>query len=109
MNVRGADYFKEVSEHPYFSAKMVFNEAGAILFPVTAEHRDQKAAGLSYEDDYKGNALAAMLGPGKIEVRYHKRFSDQRVAAVLRALKSFPDLDWIGHCKVQYQGRILTL
>ena len=109
MNVRGADYFKEVSEHPYFSAKMVFNEAGAILFPITAEHCDQKAAGISYEDDYKGNALAAMLGPGKIEVSYHKRFSDHRVAAILRALGVLPELDWIRRCKIQYQGRTITL
>ena len=109
MNLRGTEYFKELSQQPYYSAKMVFNAYGAILFPAKAEHRDQKAAGISYEDDYKGNALAAVLSPGKIEVRFHKRYPDDRVAAILRDLSSQPELVWIRSCAIRYQGRTLTL
>lgn len=34
---------------------------------------------VSYEDDRRGNALAAMLALGRIEIRYHREFSDGRV------------------------------
>ncbi len=91
-----------------FSAKMVFNAKGAIFFPVTQEHRSRKAEGISYEDNYKGNALAAMLAPGKIEVRYHKAFTDQTVARIIRSLLAHPDLAFMKTWKVTYQGRVLA-
>jgi hypothetical protein len=35
-------------------AKMVFNESGAIVFPVSVQHREVKGPGISYEDNYGG-------------------------------------------------------
>src|SRR5215470_10336923 len=55
-----------------FSAKMVCNEDGAIFFPASQQHREQKVENVSYEDDYAGNAVAAMLAPQSIEIRYHR-------------------------------------
>jgi hypothetical protein len=90
-----------------FQFKAVLNDAGMILFPVTREHRDTTAEGLSYKDDYKGNALAAMLMPGKIEIRYHARFSDVRVTKLLERLLSEEALEALRGWEVTYQGRVL--
>jgi len=58
MLLIGADYLEELVEQGgFYSAKVVFNAKGAIFFPVNQEHRNQKASGISYEDNYKGNAL----------------------------------------------------
>ena len=88
---------------------MVFNEAGAIFFPANLQHRDQKAAQISYEDDYAGNALAAMLAPGRVEIRYHKNFSDERVTQIVRNLMTEPSLAFMRGWQVTYQGRALLV
>jgi hypothetical protein len=61
MYVSGANYARELVDGERTSVKMVFNARGAVLFPETEQHRDHKANSISYEDDYAGNALAAML------------------------------------------------
>ncbi len=108
MTIIGLEYLKSQIECEHCSAKMVFNEAGAIFFPTKAEHRDQKADGISYEDDYRGNALAAMLAPQKIETRYHEAFSDQRVARIIRQLTRHPGLEFLSAWEVTYQGRCVS-
>jgi len=37
------------------------NEESAAFFPVSQQHRDVKICGLSYEDDYRGNAFAGLI------------------------------------------------
>jgi len=88
---------------------MVFNQNGAIFFPVIHQHRDQKADGISYENDEKGNALAAMLGPEKLEIRYHRHFSDQRVATIVGSLLDHPELSFMRSWQVLYQGRKILI
>jgi len=85
--------------------KMVFNERGAYFFPVSSQHRDMKVEGISYEDDYRGNALAAMVGGGKIEIRYHRDFSDRDVGRILGQLMADPSLIAVADWKITYQGR----
>jgi hypothetical protein len=110
MLILGAAYLKSLVSQPGgFSAKMVFNANGAITFPVSEAHRDQKAAGISYADDYAGNALAAVLARGKIEVRYHRDFTDSQVAAIIVALCSQPELSFMRDWRVTYQGRVLSV
>ena len=65
MVIVGLEFIRSQIEQEHFTAKMVFNGNGALFFPVTCEHREHKATGISYEDDYRGNALAAMLSPGE--------------------------------------------
>jgi hypothetical protein len=91
-----------------FSAKMVFNQNGAIIFPPQHQHREMKAEGISYEDDYKGNALAAMLMPGRIEVRFHGAYADADVARMLARLLGTPELAVITGWTATYQGRPLS-
>lgn len=105
MLILGADYLTSLLAEGSFSAKMVFNARGAIVFPVSREHRDQKAPGISYEDDYKGNALVAMLAPGKIEIRGHQGFSDSQVAEIVSMLLTLPELALLKDWTVVYRGR----
>lgn len=105
MTLIGAEYLARLASQGGFSAKMVFNEHGAIFFSTSCQHRDEKAPGISYEDDYKGNALAAMLAPGRIDVRFHAGFSDRRVRELLTALVHEPALQFLRGYEATYQGR----
>ena len=68
-----------------------------------------KAAGISYEQDARGNALAAMLKTGLIEIRFDPRFNDDRVVGMVRKLLMCPELAPMIGWKVTYQGRALTI
>jgi hypothetical protein len=86
MVVVGADLLASLAAGEVPALKMVFNASGAIIFPAEEQHRDQKAPGISYEDDYRGNALAALLRSGEIEIRFHRDFSDARVKEIVARL-----------------------
>lgn len=107
MYLHGIDYIQQQIPKQAFSAKMVFNANGAIFIPVTAQHADQSGPGIQYKDNYKGNALAAMLAPGKIEIRFHRDYSDTKVATIIAELKRQPDLDFMVSWNATYQGRPL--
>ena len=107
MFIRGTDFIIPLLDQQHFSAKMVFNEHGAIIFPVHQEHRNQSAMNISYEDNYKGNALAAMLAPDIIEIRYHKMFTDNQVAKIIKTLKAHSEFVFLSDWRVTYQGRFL--
>lgn len=109
MLLIGHEYLVSLADKPCFSAKMVFNNRGAIIFPASQQHRDRKAEGITYEDDYKGNALAAMLSPCKIEIRFHRDFSDREVARLIRELVSEPPLRHLASWETTYQGRRLKI
>jgi hypothetical protein len=105
--VLGADYLTSLLASGGFSAKMVFNASGAIIFPTAEEHRDQKGPGLSYEDESQGNALAAMLSAGKMEIRGHNKFSPEQVANLVANLLVQPELSVMKGWQVIYRGQPL--
>lgn len=109
MRLIGVDLLMPLVAAGGFSAKVIFNPSGAIFFPASQEHRDQKMPGLSYEDEYQGNALAGMLSAGKIEIRGHQDFSAQLVAAVVANLLAQPDLKFMRGWHVTYMGKPLHL
>lgn len=109
MYLSGFEQLKALTTQEGFSAKMVFNNAGAIVFPTDLQHRDQKGPAISYEDNYTGNALAAMLAPEPIDIRYHKEFSDARVTEIVRILLAEPGLAFMRDWQVTYQGRALRV
>src|SRR5437867_714130 len=104
MLLSGVELIESLSSQGGFAAKMVFNETGAIFFPANLQHRDQKASQISYEDNYAGNALAAMLAPGRIEIRNHKDFSDGNVVRIIRTLLAEPRLSFLRGWQVTYSG-----
>jgi hypothetical protein len=107
MHLQGIEYIQEEAAKPYFTAKMVFNAKGAIFFPVTREHRDMTGPDIRYRDNYLGNALAAMLAPDKIEIRFHQSYKDDQVVRIINSLKQQPDLSFLADWQVTYQGRQL--
>jgi hypothetical protein len=109
MNVTGANYVQALADGSFSSVKMVFNAKGAILFPTTEQHRDQKADGISYEDDHAGNALAALLSNNCVEVRFHRNFTDAQVLSLIHSLATHPELTFIRDWRITYQGRELRL
>ena len=109
MKITGADYLQRAVQAGGFSAKMVFNDQGAYIFSAKMQHRDMKAPGVSYDHDGRGNALVAMLMPGAVEIRFDKRFNDDRVVGIMRKLLASPELAVMRDWKVTYQGRTLAL
>ena len=71
------------------------------------QHRDVKHPELSYEDDYKGNAMALVIKPKKIEIRFHDRFSDSEVGKITKEIKELPELEFARDFQVTYQGRVI--
>lgn len=114
MRIVGSDFILSLveswqrGEREHFTAKMVFNEHGAIFFPASREHREQSGPGIRYADNYKGNALAAMLSPGLVEVRYHAAFSDDEVTRILGRLTAAPHAGFLRDWRATYQGRPLS-
>lgn len=90
------------------SFALIANDTAAHFFLRTTEHRDVKLLGLSYEHDSAGNALAALVKPGCIEFRFHRKFSNARVRAIAKRICSHPDAAFALSFAVTYQGRLLT-
>lgn len=109
MRVVGLDHLLALADRTAFEAKMVINESGAVFGPVSIQHRDLRAEGVKYADEYKGNALAAMLSPGKIDLRFHQAFTDADVVRIIRALSAESSLGFIREWRVTYQGRALNI
>ena len=101
----GVEWLEATVAKGGFSAKMVCNEQGAIFFPANLQHREQKVENVSYEDEYVGNAVAAMLAPHSIEIRYHRDFTDERIRRVVSGLLAEPRLAFMRGWRVTYQGR----
>ena len=109
MKITGSDYLQRLVPTGAFTAKMVFNDQGAFIFSAKSQHREMKAPGISYDHEARGNAVAAMLKPGVIEIRHDPRFNDDRVAGILRKLLASPELVGMKGWKVTYQRRTLLL
>jgi hypothetical protein len=107
MMLIGVEFLQSQLTQDGFLAKVVLNDKGALFFPANQQYRDQKAPGISYADESAGNALAAMVLPGKIEIRNHRNFSEQRVGEIIEALLTKPELAILRTWRVTYRGRHL--
>jgi len=97
---------QELATDGYF-VKCIFNSSVAIFFQGTVQHRDIKRDGVSYEDDYRGNAMAATITPGRIDIRFHRAYSDDSVRLIFQKILSLPELNWASEFLVLYQGRLI--
>ncbi len=77
MILVGVEHLLALANGAVFDGKMVINARGAVFGPVSTQHRELRADGITYADEYKGTALAAMLAPGSIELRFHAAFTDR--------------------------------
>ena len=86
---------------------MILNDSGAAFFSASIQHHTVKLPGLSYEDGPKGNALAAIITNGCIEIRKHPSLSEGRVKAIIQSLLNCSDLSALRSFNVTYQGKKL--
>ncbi len=107
MHVVGFETVYAEFGKPGYFVKMILNGSGAVFFPGTTEHRTIKAAGLSYDDNYKGNAMAGIITDGRIEIRKHSAFPIARVASIIKELLEAPQLCAISGFRVTYQGKLI--
>lgn len=89
------------------SVKFVMNDKAVVFFPSANQHREVKVHGLSYEHEHQGNAVAGIVSPERVEIRFHSRFSDDRISQILRVIRSAPELNGIPLGTFHYQGRKL--
>lgn len=109
MHIIGAQHLEALISGRVHDLKMVFNASGVIVFPSSRQHRDMKGEGISYDDNYAGNALAAMVRRDAIEIRYHRQFTDAAVGGIMRLLLSQPQLEPLRGVAVTYQGRVIAI
>ena len=107
MKLIGLDSILTLTTEEHFLFKAIVNESGAVFFPHSQEHRDATQFGIRYADNYEGNALAAMIKPGRIEFRFHKQFSDDRVRKIASEMLTDPLLSFAAGFSVTYQNRLL--
>ena len=107
MIVYGFDSIASMLEQDGYLFKMLANDSGVAFFPHTTEHRDATQSGIRYADDSGGNALAAIVKLGRIEFRYHRQFTDERVKQLAERILTLPELEFAHSFTVSYQGRIL--
>ena len=107
MKTHGLESVESLLKDEGFLFKLIANDAGVVLFPYTTEHRDACAPGIRYADDSAGNALAAMVKPGRIEFRFHTAFSDERVRLLVSRILACDEMTFARSFTVTYQGRQL--
>ncbi|HYG36868.1 MAG TPA: hypothetical protein VEC99_18895, partial [Clostridia bacterium] len=77
------------------------------FFPTAQQHNSVKSHGLSYEDEYRGNALAGTFGSGRIDIRFHRDFSDEHVRNIWSRVCAQIELTFLKPWPAFYQGRRL--
>ena len=108
MQIVGATHLEvELKAESLRQHKAVLNEVGILIFPSSTQHATMKADGISYEDDYRGNALAAVFDARKFEIRWHREFSQERVRLLVKKLAESPELSFLSAQSVTYQGKPL--
>jgi len=85
--------------------KFLLNDTAIMFFPATQQHREVKAHGLSYEDDYSGNAVAGMVIESRVEIRFHSAYSDDRIRGIWKRVLQEPLIAKAGLGRLSYQGR----
>jgi hypothetical protein len=103
MRIVGAELLKERKG----SLKFIMNDSGIVLFPATQQHRDVKLSGLSYEDDYRGNAVAGLISENRVEIRFHSAFSDERIRCLWSRFVRIPAIASAQLGQLHYQGRTI--
>lgn len=103
------DFLKDSLNKNNLDLKFISNEEAIIFFPSSLQHRSIKAHGLSYEDDYKGNAVAGIVNGKQVEIRFHAAFSDNRILnlwTLILVTAQKADLN-LTDFTLHYQGRKL--
>ena len=111
LSIHNPEFLWDALKSPHPSLKFILNDEGIVFFSEARQHRTVKAHGLSYEDDYRGNAVAGLITSGRVEIRFHSAFSDNRIHNLWTQIKAKlipPSLDTrLSELPLYYQGRHL--
>ncbi len=98
---------EEVLANAHYQFKAILNAKGIILFPMSRQHTEAKAEGISYDDGATGNALAAVVSPGQIGIRHHPHFAAETVKQILKSLLQDTQLQGLRDFTVTYHGKVI--
>jgi hypothetical protein len=87
------------------TVKFIMDDHAVIFFQGTQQHRYIKAHGLSYEDDYQGNAVAGLFMSDHAEIRFHRDYTDERIRNIWKRVLAAPEMSGKSPGKLTYQGR----
>jgi hypothetical protein len=107
MNVIGTELVQEELKKMGYFFKVVMNDSCAVFFSGKIQHSTVKRDGLSYEDDYKGNALAAIITDRRMEIRNHNDFGVPHVHEIVKILLQHPGLELLRDFDITYRGNKL--
>jgi len=108
MNIFGPDILERALAPNGGMIKFLLNERGIAFFSANRQHREVKLPGLSYEDDYKGDALAGTFQAGRADIRFHQAFSDEKVRRLWKNVCQTLPLVESANVRVFYQGRTIS-
>jgi hypothetical protein len=102
-----ADPAVEVAR-PGYRFKVVFNARGIIFGPMSLQHTELRAPNIAFQGDEAGNAAAAVIFAGRIEVRAHPAVSaDAARGALERLFAQLPALAPLKGFEIVYAARKL--
>ena len=107
MLVVNSQLLQPSSDQADKSGKFILNESAIIFFSTAEQHNSVKLHGLSYEDDYRGNALAGTFSRERIDIRFHCDFSDERVRTLWSRVGAERELALLKERPAFYQGRAI--
>jgi hypothetical protein len=107
MHVVNSQLIRQAAATPGQTGKFILNGSAIIFFPTAQQHNSIKSHGLTYEDDYRGNAMAGTFGAGRIDIRFHRDFSDEHVRTIWTQVLAQSELAVLNNWAVFYQGRKL--
>jgi hypothetical protein len=93
------------SARPERAGKFILNESAIIFFSASAQHNSVKLRGLSDEYDYGGNALAGSFAICRIDLRFHRNFSDEHLRTIWSRIRAQSELAFLKGWSAFYQGR----
>lgn len=105
MHVVNVDLLNDASGN---GVKFILNDAGIVFFSAAKQHREVKAPGMSYEDDYRGNAAAGVIASGRVEIRFHRDFSEERIRKLWARVLKIPQIAASGLGEVHYHGQAIA-
>jgi hypothetical protein len=107
LEVLGLETIASELEQPSFLVKCLLSEKSVAFFPATSQHVDVRFAGLRYEEESKGNALAATVAPRRFGIRLHAKFSVEVVGRIVHQLLGRDDMIWARAIPVFYGNQKL--
>lgn len=94
-------------QKPGYRFKAVFNARGVVLGPMAVQHTELRGTGVAFKGDATGDAAAAVIYGGRIEIRAHPALPPEAARGALERLATLPALAPLVGFELIYAGRKL--